>query len=138
RSSPGSALPVRSLPSSYIHGRRLFSTCASMSRAAMKSALALLVLVLTFAVAAGANAAIVTSTDAQGRRITFDVRAASVDTDWYAAVLRATAHGNEISNVTIRIVPDQSIDTTCGNEAAACYTRASGKPTIIVPAGKNT
>jgi len=109
-----------------------------MSHTAMKSALTVLVLVLSLAVAAGANAAIVTSTDAQGRRITFDVRAASVDTDWYAAVLRATAHGNEISNVTIRIVPDQSIDTTCGNEAAACYTRASGKPTIIVPAGKNT
>ena len=104
----------------------------------MLFALALLVLVLTLAVAAGANAAIVTSTDAQGRRITFDVRAAAVDTDWYTAVLRATAHGNEISNVTIRIVPDQSIDTMCGDAAAACYTRAGGKPTIIVSAGKNT
>ena len=103
----------------------------------MKSAFALLLLVLTLALATGASAAIVTSTDTQGRRITFDVRATAVDTDWYAAVLRSIAHGNEISNVTIRIVPDQSIDTLCGNEAAACYTRAGGKPTIMVPAGKN-
>jgi hypothetical protein len=96
-----------------------------------------LTLTLTFAIAAGADAAIVTSTDAQGRRITFDVRAAA-DTEWYASILRAIAHGDEISNVTIRIVRDQSIDTTCGNDAAACYTRSFGRPTIIVPAGKNT
>jgi hypothetical protein len=108
-----------------------------MSSAAMKSALALLVLVLTLALAAGAGAAIVTSTDAQGRRITFDVRAETVDTDWYASVLRSIAHGNEISTVTIRIVPDQTIDTLCGDEAAACYGRFGAQPAIIVPAGKN-
>jgi hypothetical protein len=108
-----------------------------MGRAAMKSALALLALVVSLALPAGAGAAIVTSTDLQGRRITFDVRAATVDTNWYADVLRATAHGNEISNVTIRIVPDQSIDTLCGNEAAACFTHVSGRPTIMIPAGKN-
>jgi hypothetical protein len=96
-----------------------------------------IVLVLTLAVAAGANAAIVTTTDGQGRRITLDVRDATADTDWYAAVLRATAHGNEISNVTIRIVRDQAIEGLCGSEAAACYTRASGRPTIMIPAGKS-
>jgi hypothetical protein len=103
----------------------------------MKPVLAVLVLALTLALAAGANAAIITSTDGQGRRITFDVRAATVDTDWYAGILRATAHGNEISNVTIRIVPDQSIETLCGPEAAACYTRSGGRPTIMISAGKN-
>ncbi len=108
-----------------------------MRRAAVKPFLTVLVLALTLALAAGANAAIVTTTDGQGRRITFDVRAATVDTDWYAAILRATAHGNEISNVTIRIVPDQSIENLCGNEAAACYTRTSGRPTIMIAAGKN-
>jgi hypothetical protein len=108
-----------------------------MGRAAMKPVLALLALVVSLALPAGAGAAIVTSTDLQGRRITFDVRAATVDTNWYADVLRATAHGNEISNVTIRIVPDQSIDTLCGNEAAACFTHVSGRPTIMIPAGKN-
>jgi hypothetical protein len=108
-----------------------------MSRAPMRSLLAAVVLVLALALAAGANAAIITSTDAQGRTITFDVRAPAVDTDWYASVLRATAHANEISNVTIRIVPDQSIEGLCGSEAAACYTRVAGRPTIMIPAGKN-
>ena len=108
-----------------------------MGRAAMKSVLALLALVLSVAVATGASAAIVTSTDLQGRRITFDVRAATVDTNWYTDVLRATAHGNEISNVTVRIVPDQSIDSLCGNEAAACFTHVAGRATIMIPAGKN-
>jgi hypothetical protein len=105
----------------------------------MKSALAVLVLVLTLAFAASAGAAIITTTDGQGRRITFDVRSTAVDTDWYAAILRATAHGNEISNVTIRIVPDQSIDALCGDAAAACYAReVGGRPTIMIPAGKST
>jgi predicted thioesterase len=95
-------------------------------------------LVLGLAVAAGADAAVVTSRDTQGRTITFDVRAATVDTEWYAAVLRASAHGNEISEVTIRIVPEQNIAGLCGIEAVACYTRRSRAPTIIVPAGQST
>jgi predicted thioesterase len=109
-----------------------------MSRAAVKRLLVTVVaLVLTLAVAAGASAAIVTTADLQGRPITFDVRAANVDTNWYADVLRATAHGNEISDVTIRIVPDQQIDALCGSEAAACYTHVGSRPTIMIPAGKN-
>lgn len=110
-----------------------------MSRAPVKKKI--LVVLLLFAVtllaAAGAAAAIVTTTDLQGRPITFDVRAKNVDTNWYANVLRATAHGNEISNVTIRIVPDPQIEALCGSEAAACYTQAGGRPTIMIPAGKN-
>jgi hypothetical protein len=108
-----------------------------MSRAVMKPLVAALALVLTLALAAGAGAAIVTTTDLQGRQITFDVRAATVDVNWYRDVLRATAHGNEISNVTIRIVPDQSIEGLCGSEAAACYTAVGGRPTIMIPAGKS-
>jgi hypothetical protein len=84
-----------------------------------------------------ASAAIINTTDGQGRRMTFDVRAATVDTNWYADILRATAHGNEISDVTVRIVPDQQIDALCGNEAAACYSGFRGSPTIIIPAGKS-
>src|SRR3954463_12388595 len=108
-----------------------------MSRAAMKPLLAVIVLAFTLALAAGASGAIVTSTDLQGRTITFDVRAASVDTNWYADVLRAIAHGNEISNVTVRIVPDQQIDALCGEAAAACYARDASRPTIFIPAGKS-
>jgi hypothetical protein len=109
-----------------------------MSRAAVKRLLVTIVaLVLTLAVAAGASAGIVTTADLQGRPITFDVRAANVDTNWYADVLRATAHGNEIGDVTIRIVPDQQIEGLCGSEAAACYTHVGSRPTIMIPAGKN-
>jgi predicted thioesterase len=108
-----------------------------MTRAAMKPLVVVLALVLTLALAAGASGAIITSTDLQGRRITFDVRANTVDTNWYTDVLRATAHGNEISDVTIRIVPDQSIEALCGPEAAACYTHLGARPTIMIPAGKS-
>ncbi len=101
-------------------------------RALVAALLAALALVGT----TGANAAIVTSHDDQGRTITFDVRAATVDTDWYASVLRAAAHGNEISNVTITIVPEPQIPVFCGGEeAAACYSRSGA--TIYVPAGKS-
>jgi hypothetical protein len=87
--------------------------------------------------ATGANAAIVTSHDDQGRPITFDVRAAKVDTEWYASVLRAAAHGNEISDVKITIVPEPQIPAFCGGQdAAACYNK-TGPPTIYVPAGKS-
>jgi hypothetical protein len=102
-------------------------------------AVGLAALAAALAIAAGADAAIVTERDAQGRTITFDVRAAAVDTNWYADVLRASAHGDEISAVTIMIVPEGSIAGLCGSgDAAACYTGREGPKTIIVAAGKST
>jgi hypothetical protein len=95
-------------------------------------------LAVAFAAATGADAAIIRSQDAQGRTMTFDVRAATVDTEWYAGVLRASAHGDEISDVTIRIVPEASIGDLCGVEAVACYTGRTRNPTIILPAGQST
>lgn len=95
-------------------------------------------LIVALGVAAGADAAIVTARDTQGRTITFDVRAATADTDWYADVLRATAHGDEISTVTFRIVPEPDIEALCGAAAAACYTGRRGPAIIFVPAGKST
>jgi hypothetical protein len=104
--------------------------------------LAALVVVVAIAlpVAAGANAAVVSERDNQGRSIRFDVRASNVDVDWYANVLRAAAHGDEISAVTVRIVPEPQIPRLCGGEeAAACYQRnATGGPLIVVAAGKST
>ena len=98
--------------------------------------LASLVAVVALAGAGGANAAIITSHDDQGRPITFDVRAATADTEWYASVLRASVHGNEISDVKIIIVPEPQVQAFCGGaDAAACYDRSP--PTIIVPAGKS-
>jgi len=105
-----------------VHRRMLVALCAA----------------LALICATGANAAIVTSHDDQGRQITFDVRAPNVDTEWYASVLRASAHGNEISDVTIRIVPESQIPGLCGGEdASACYTGRSGPPTIMIAAGKS-
>jgi hypothetical protein len=102
-----------------------------------RAAVAALLAALALAGATGANAAIVTSHDDQGRTITFDVRATAVDTEWYASVLRAAAHGNEVSNVRITIVPEPQIPAFCGGqEAAACYSR-TGTPTIFVAAGKS-
>ncbi len=98
---------------------------------------ALIIAALALAGAGGANAAIVTSHDDQGRTITFDVRAAAVDTEWYASVLRAAVHGDEISNVTIRIVPEPQIPALCGGQdAGACYSRTA-PATIFIPAGKS-
>jgi hypothetical protein len=98
-----------------------------------------LVAALALFLAAAAQGAIVTSHDDAGRAINFDVRAPNVDTEWYASVLRAAAHGDEISAVTIRIVPEPQIPALCGGEdAAACYTTGSfAPPTINLPAGKS-
>lgn len=97
----------------------------------------LAILASALAIAAGADAAVVTSHDAQGRTITFDVQAPNVDTEWYASVLRAAAHGDEISTVTIRIVPEPQIALLCGASASACYTGRGGPETVIVPAGRS-
>jgi hypothetical protein len=95
-----------------------------------------LVAAFAFAGATDANAAIITSHDGQGRTITFDVRAATADTEWYASVLSAAAHGNEISEVRIIIVREPQVQAFCGGaDAAACYDRNSA--TIVVPAGKS-
>jgi hypothetical protein len=97
---------------------------------------AALVAAFTLAGAADANAAIITSHDDQGRTITFDVRAATADTEWYASVLRASAHGDEISDVRIIIVPEPQVQALCGGaEVAACYDRTPA--TMVVPAGKS-
>ena len=96
----------------------------------------LVALVAALALATAAGAEIVTKADAEGRTITFDVRAQSVDVDWYAAILRAAAHGDEISRVTIRIVPEEDVPALCGDAAAACYS-AGGGGRMVVPAGKD-
>ena len=110
-----------------------------MTPVSRRRLLVALAVALAFVLTAGAQGAIVTSHDDAGRQITFDVRAPNVDTEWYASVLRAAAHGNEISAVTIRIVPEPQIPALCGGQdAAACYTGRTGAPLIVVPAGKST
>lgn len=94
-------------------------------------------MVASLAVAAAANAEVVVSRDNRGRPITFDVRAAGIDVEWYASLLRAAAHGDEIATVTIRIVPPEDVPALCGAaEAGACYGPRAGGATIVVPAGR--
>lgn len=96
----------------------------------------LVALVLALATATASRAAIVVSNDNQGRTIRFDVRAPNVDTEWFAGVLRAAVHGDEISNLTIRIVPVAQISVVCGSDqAAACYS--SQLRTIVVSSSES-
>lgn len=97
----------------------------------------LVAIAAALALGTGASAEIIRSEDAQGRTITFDVQAQTVDLEWYAALLRAAAHGDEISTVTIRILPESQVARTCGAAAAACYSRGRGTALIVVPAGRD-
>jgi hypothetical protein len=92
---------------------------------------------LSLVLAAPAAAETVLGSDAQGRTITFDVLAPEVDTSWYTGVLSNALHGDEISAVTVRIVPTSEIAGQCGAGAAACYSSGSRGSTIVVPAGKS-
>jgi hypothetical protein len=94
-------------------------------------------LAVVLASAAVARAEVVHRQDAAGRTITFDVLATAVDVDWYASILSAAAHGNEISAVTIRIVPSSEIAGRCGADAAACFEQRGQARTITMPAGQS-
>jgi hypothetical protein len=97
----------------------------------------LVAIVAATAFTTGAGAEIVSSQDTQGRPITFDVQATGVDVEWYAALLRAAAHGNEVSTVRIRIVPESRVSALCGAAAAACYSQGRTGGVMVVPAGKD-
>jgi hypothetical protein len=81
-----------------------------------------------------ALAEIATRSDAKGRTITFDLQTAGVDVAAYAGVLSETLHGDEISTVTVRVIPPAAIATECGAGAAACFERDGSGARIIVPA----
>lgn len=74
--------------------------------------------------------------DRQGREIHFDVRTGA-DVGWYAAHLSRAPHGDEISEVTIRIVTWGELAETCGGSAGGCYSQRRGGPVLIVPAGRS-
>jgi hypothetical protein len=92
---------------------------------------------LSLALASPALAETVLEQDTQGRTITFDVQASGVDTGWYASILSAAIHGDEISTVTLRIVPPSEITAVCGSAAAACYSHRRTGALIVVPAGRS-
>jgi hypothetical protein len=84
-----------------------------------------------------AHGKIVVRKDAEGRPITFDVRAPNVPLAWYARHMRRTLHGDEISTVTIRIVRRGRIEPLCGPGSDACYHRDRAGARIIVPKGRS-
>lgn len=99
---------------------------------------ALLVLVFLALVTAGpATAETVVTQDREGRTITFDLQSPDADVEWYAELLRDALHGDEISGVTIRIVPWPEIAQQCGAGASACYSQRRAGPTIVLPAGRS-
>lgn len=86
------------------------------------------------ALSTAATAAEQVVNDSQGRPVTFDVQAAAVDVSGYAAILDRSLHGNEISDVTVRIIPENQIAGACGSGALACYRWSSrGGALITVP-----
>ncbi|MDH3226487.1 MAG: hypothetical protein OEM67_05285, partial [Thermoleophilia bacterium] len=95
-----------------------------------------------FAAALTASAALATTAaaaeqvvnDSRGRPITFDVQAAGVDVNGYAAILDRSLHGNEISDVVVRVIPENQIARECGSGALACYQWSNrGGALITVP-----
>ena len=96
----------------------------------VRRTLLLLTALCSLAFAGEAGAAEVLSQDDQGRTIRFDVRAEGVDAEWYAALLRAAPHGDEITTVRIDIVSWDELHSTCGRAAAGCYRRNI----MVVPA----
>ncbi len=96
----------------------------------MRRTLVLLLVLSSLALAGEAAAAEVIVPDDAGRPIKFDVRVEGVDIEWYAALLRAAPHGDEITTVRIDLVSRDELRATCGRNAAGCY----GRNVIVVPA----
>jgi len=104
-----------------------------MRRALVALALAAAGLALAVAPASGA---ITTARDNQGRAIRIDIRAPGAKAADYARVLRNAVHGDEISDVTVVVLPEASIGRACGSvHAGGCYGVFRGEARIQIPAG---
>ena len=101
---------------------------------ARRRALAIGAATMVLAAAAPAAAVPEVTHDSAGRPIHFDVQAQGADVAGYTAILDGLLHGQEISAVTVTIVPQPSIATQCGAGAAACYRWSSrGDAVMFVP-----
>ena len=89
----------------------------------VRRAVVLVSALLALAFAGQAAAREVVVPDDQGRSIRFDVRAEGVDVEWYAALLRAAPHADEISTVRIELVSPTELVDRCGQGASGCYRR---------------
>jgi hypothetical protein len=89
----------------------------------MRFALLLVSVSLALVFAGRAAAEEVVVPDDEGRSIRFDVRGNGVDVEWYAGLLRAAPHADEISTVRIDLVRPSELAERCGQDAAGCYGR---------------
>ena len=89
----------------------------------VRRALVLVSALLALAFAGQAAAAEVVVPDDQGRSLRFDVLVEGVDVEWYAALLRAAPHADEISTVRIELVSAAELVQRCGQGASGCYRR---------------
>jgi hypothetical protein len=91
--------------------------------------------VLTGATAHDATGAVHIVADDEGRQIRLDVRA-PIDIEGYRRIIAGLVHGDEIEDVTFRIVPERRVGHLClSEEALACYAADPGmRPVIVVPA----
>ncbi len=89
----------------------------------MRRAFLLVTACVSLAYAGEAAAAEVVVPDDQGRSIRFEVRDETVEVEWYAALLRAAPHADEISTVRIDLVTPAELAERCGRQAAGCYGR---------------
>ena len=103
------------LPSSY----RGLSTIRAMRR------LLLPLLLLSLIFAGEAGAAEVVLPDNEGRSIRFDLHVEGVDPEWYAALLRAAPHRDEISTVRVDIVSGDELRSTCAAAMQPAATHAT-------------
>lgn len=79
-----------------------------------------LLVIVVLAFPAPMSAAIVTKEDVAGRTMTFDVPAGT-NVNAYARVLRGALHGDEIEDVTIRLVSGNVLSRACGGRYVSCY-----------------
>lgn len=95
-----------------------------------------LTLAAALGIAAGpAAAALSTFPDGRGNTITIDTRAKGDRPAAYAEILTDAIHGDEINDVTIRVVSRETIARECHPLALACYGAvARERPLILVPA----
>lgn len=88
----------------------------------MRRALLFLSLAAALASAAPAEAAEWVTDDGAGRMLRFDIRSETVDPEWYAALLRAAPHGDEISTLRVDVVAREELLAVCGRGADGCYS----------------
>ncbi len=80
----------------------------------------------------GAVGAPVTVHDDAGRPFTVDAQVAGVNVARYVSVLSGAVHGDEIRDLTVRIVPTASIRRRCRDaRAVACYERSAAGDGVI-------